>query len=130
MSQENVEIVRQGLEKWNLGDLDALVEVCDDDVVLRMAEGWPERVFFGKAAARSFIDGWAETVGQETVFEEAIDAGAVVVVRQRVHLSGVQSGIEGDQRSTAIVTFRAGKVVMLEFFWDHQEALEAAGLSE
>src|SRR5215208_2065465 len=130
MSQENVEIVRQGLEKWNLGDLDALVEVCDDDVVLRMAEGWPERVFFGKAAARSFFRGWAETVGQEIVIEEAIDAGAVVVVRQRVHLSGVQSGVEGDQRSTSIVTFREGKVVMLEFFWDHQEALEAAGLSE
>jgi ketosteroid isomerase-like protein len=75
MSQENVEIVRQALEKWNRGDLDALVEVCDDDVVLRMAEGWPERVFFGKAAARSFFGGWAETVGQEIVIEEAIDAG-------------------------------------------------------
>jgi ketosteroid isomerase-like protein len=59
-----------------------------------------------------------------------IDGGNAVVVRQRVHLSGVQSGIEGDQRSTAIATFREGKVVMLEFFWDHQEALEAAGLSE
>jgi ketosteroid isomerase-like protein len=130
MSQENLEIVRQALEKWNRGDADAVSELMDDDVVLRMAEGWPERVYFGKAAARSFIDGWAETVGQETVFEEAIDAGAVVVVRQRVHLSGVQSGIEGDQRSTAIAIFREGKVVMLEFFWDHQEALEAAGLSE
>jgi hypothetical protein len=58
----------------------------DDDVVLRMAEGWPERVYFGKPAACSFFDGWAETVGQETVIEEATDAGAVVVVRQRVHL--------------------------------------------
>jgi hypothetical protein len=37
----------------------------DDDVVLRMAEGWPERVFFGKAAARSFFDGWVETVGEK-----------------------------------------------------------------
>jgi ketosteroid isomerase-like protein len=131
MSQENLEIVRQALEKWNRGDLDAFVEMLDDDVVLRMAEGWPERVYFGKAAARSFIDGWVETVGgYDTVVEEAIDAGAVVVVRQRVHLSGVQSGIEGDQRSTSIATLREGKVVMLEFFWDHQEALEAAGLRE
>src|SRR5215203_2023170 len=108
MSQENLEIVRQALEKWNRGDSDAVSELMDDDVVLRMAEGWPERVYFGKAAARSFIDGWVETVGQDTVIEEAIDAGAVVVVRQRVHLSGVQSGIEGDQRSTSIVTFREG----------------------
>ncbi len=55
MSEQNVEIVRQASEKWNRGDPDALVEICDDDVVLRMAEGWPERVFFGKAAARSFL---------------------------------------------------------------------------
>jgi ketosteroid isomerase-like protein len=130
MSKENVEIVRKAGENFNQGDFNAFMELFDDDVVLRMAEGWPERVYFGKAAARSFIDGWAETVGQETVIEEAIDAGAVVVVRQRVHLSGVQSGIEGDQRSTSIVTLREGKVVMLEFFWDHQEALEAAGLRE
>ena len=130
MSEENVEIVRQAVEKWNRGDPDAVSELMDDDVVLRMAEGWPERVYFGKAAARSFIEGWAETVGQETVIEEVIDGGAVVVLRQRVHLSGIQSGIEGDQRSTSILTFREGKVVMVEFFWDHQEALEAAGLSE
>ena len=69
-------------------------------------------------------------MGQELVIEEAIDAGAVVVVRQRAHLSGVQSGIEGDQRSSSIATLREGKVVMPEFFWDHQEALEAAGLRE
>ena len=29
-----------------------------------------------------------------------------------------------------VMTFRKGKVVLIEFFWDHQEALEAAGLSE
>ncbi len=130
MSQENVEIVRQALEKWNRGDPDAVSELMDDDIVLRMAEGWPERVYFGKAAARSFIVGWMETVGGEMVVEDMIDAGNAVVVRQRAHLSGVQSGIEGDQRSTSIVTLREGKVVMVEFFWDHQEALEAAGLRE
>jgi ketosteroid isomerase-like protein len=130
MSQENVEIVRQALEKWNRGDRDSLDEMWDDDVVLRTAEGWPERVFFGKAAVRSFFDGWVETVGGEVVVEDMIDAGNAVVVRQRVHLSGVQSGIEGDQRSTSIVTLREGKAVMLEFFWDHQKALEAAGLAE
>ena len=46
MSEENVEIMRQALEKWNRGDFDAVSELMDDDVVLRMAEGWPERVYF------------------------------------------------------------------------------------
>src|SRR5215216_21746 len=130
MSEENVEIVRKAVENFNRGDFDAFIELSDDDVVLRMAEGWPERVYFGKAAARSFFDGWAETVGQDVVVEDLIDAGNAVVTRQRVHLSGVQSGIEGDQQSSSVWTLREGKVVMLEYFWDHQEALEAAGLSE
>jgi hypothetical protein len=29
-----------------------------------------------------------------------------------------------------VLTFRKGKVVMAEYFWDHQETLEAAGLSD
>jgi ketosteroid isomerase-like protein len=83
MSQENVELVRQALEYWNRGDLDAASEFWDDDVVLRMAEGWPERVFYGKDEVRSLV-----------------------------------------------VTVRKGKAVLMEFFWDHQEALEAVGLRE
>jgi ketosteroid isomerase-like protein len=27
-----------------------------------------------------------------------------------------------------VLTFRKGKVVLVEFFWDHHDALEAAGL--
>jgi hypothetical protein len=83
MSQENVEIVRKAGENFNRGDFDAFIELFDDDVVLRMAEGWPERVFFGKAAVRSFIDGWVETVGQEVVVEDLIDAGNAVVMRPK-----------------------------------------------
>jgi hypothetical protein len=29
-----------------------------------------------------------------------------------------------------VMTFRKGKVVLVEFFWDHHEALEVAGLRE
>ena len=45
-------------------------------------------------------------------------------------MTGVESGLEGDMRFTQVTTFRKGKVVLAEFFWDHAEALEAAGLSE
>jgi ketosteroid isomerase-like protein len=130
MSQENVELVRQALEYWNRGDLDAASEFWDDDVVLRMAEGWPERVFYGKDEVRSFWKGYAETMGHDSVIEELTDAGGSVVLRTRAHVSGDQSGIEGDLVSTLVVTVRKGKAVLMEFFWDHQEALEAVGLRE
>ena len=130
MSQQNVELVRKGAEDWNRGDMDAWFGLFDDDVVLRAAEGWPERDFRGKDAVRSFYEGFAETVGHDTVIEDLIDAGDVVVTRCRAHVTGVKSGVEGDLQFTQVTTFRKGKVVLNEFFWDHAEALEAAGLRE
>jgi hypothetical protein len=88
MSQENVEIVRKAMEYWNRGDLDAASEYWDDDVVQRGAEGWPERVLYGKDEVRSFWEGYAETMGHDSVIEELIDAGGSVVMRTRAHVSG------------------------------------------
>ena len=39
MSQENVEIVRAAFEAWNAGDMDALRELYDPDVIVRHAGG-------------------------------------------------------------------------------------------
>jgi ketosteroid isomerase-like protein len=130
MSEENVEIVRKAYEYWNRGDFYAFMDVADEDIVIRAAEGWPERVFYGKDAVRSFFEGLAETVGHEVVIEDPIDAGDSVVVRVRARMTGEESGIEGDLESSQVVTFRKGKVVMIEYFWDHQESLEAVGLME
>jgi ketosteroid isomerase-like protein len=130
MSEQNVELVLKDLEHWNRGDMDAFVALWDDDVVLRAADGWPEPVFRGKHAVRSFYEGFAEIVGRHSVIEDLIDAGDVVVTRMRAHMTGVQSGLEGDLRFSQVTTFREGKVVLAEFFWDHHDALKAAGLSE
>jgi ketosteroid isomerase-like protein len=43
MSQENVEIARATFDAWNAGDMEALRELYEPDVVLRTAEGWPEQ---------------------------------------------------------------------------------------
>jgi ketosteroid isomerase-like protein len=129
MSEENVEVVRQAVKNWNRGDLDAFFESVDEEVVLRTAEGWPERAHHGKLAARSFFEGWTETVGGDAVIE-LIDAGEAVVFRVRAHMTGERSGLEGDMQFSQVLTFRKGKVVLVEFFWDHADALEAAGLEE
>jgi ketosteroid isomerase-like protein len=67
--------VRKAFEYWNRGDLDALMDLVDKNVVVRADENWPERAFYGKDAVRSFYEGLAETVGSETVIEDLIDAG-------------------------------------------------------
>jgi hypothetical protein len=47
-----------------------------------------------------------------------------------MQVTGEQSGIETDVQFTQVLTFRKGEVVLDEYFWDHQAALEAAGLRE
>ena len=65
------------------------------------------------------------------MIEDLIDAGDSVVLRVRARITGEQSGLEGgDMHYSSVVTVRKGKAVLIEFFWDPQEALEAAGLRE
>ena len=42
MSQENVEVVRAFFEAWNSGDMDAVRDTYDPNVIVRAVEGWPE----------------------------------------------------------------------------------------
>jgi ketosteroid isomerase-like protein len=132
MSQENVEIVRAANAAYIRGDLDAVLKDCDPYVVIRPDPNWPEnRPFLGADAARSLIGDFMATLGTgEMVSEELIDAGDRVVTRIRGRAHGQLSGIENEVAFSQVVTFRRGKVVMIEYFIDHQEALEAAGLSE
>ena len=57
-----------------------------------------------------------------------IDAADRVVVRFVWH--GAGHGPEANMEMTGVFTVRKGRIVFVEFFWDHAEALEAVGLSE
>jgi hypothetical protein len=43
---------------------------------------------------------------------------------------GVGHGPESNIEATGVYTVRKGRICAIELFWDHAEALEAAGLSE
>src|SRR4029450_5421415 len=42
MSQANVKVAQGVFDAWNAGDMDALRELYDPDVILRTVEDWPE----------------------------------------------------------------------------------------
>jgi uncharacterized protein len=131
MSQENVEIVRAGFEAWNAGDMDTVREGHDPDVIMRAPQGWPEPgPFVGRDAVMRQWEQMRETWAADNlgVIGDFIDADDRVVVRQVWR--GVGHGPESQVESTGVYTVRRGRVVHLEFFWDHAEALEAVGLSE
>jgi ketosteroid isomerase-like protein len=113
MSQENVELTQAWFEAWNGGDMDAVRELYDPDVVVRPNEDWPER---GPP--------W-DTLAIETI--SRIDAGDRIIERHIDHNMG--QGPTYGAEYTTVTTIRKGKILYVEFFWDHAEALEALGLS-
>jgi uncharacterized protein len=131
MSQENVEIVRAGLEAWNAGDMDAFRELYDPDIIMRTPEGWPEPgPYVGREAVMREFEQLQQTWDTYVteLIGDIIEAVDRVVMRQVWH--GVGHGPESHLEFTIVFTLRKGRIFYQEFFWDHAEALETLGLSE
>jgi ketosteroid isomerase-like protein len=131
MSQENVEVIRASNEAWNAGDMDALREMLDPDVILLTVGDWPEPgPYVGREAVMRFYeqlrDPWdADTLEETSDFLHAADRVVVRFVWR-----GVGHGPSSNMEFTVVWSVRKGKVRDVEYFWDHNEALEAAGLRE
>jgi uncharacterized protein len=131
MSKENVEIVRAGFEAWNAGEMDALRELLDADIMVRPAEGWPEPgPYVGRDAAMRFYEQLRETWDADTLepTSDYLDGADRVAVRYAWHATG--HGPSLNLAVSVVWSVRKGKVCSVEFFWDHAEALKAAGLEE
>jgi uncharacterized protein len=132
MSRENVELVRRGYEAYNAGDLKTLYGQWDPDIVMYHLEGWPEP---GPSVGRDAVlaeleqlrEAWQEGDSLEYV-GDLIEAGNHVLARDVWHGSG--SGPDAVMEFTTVYTFRKGKILTVQRYWDHAEALEAVGLSE
>ena len=131
MSEENIEVVRAAAQAWNSNDIHAFRALHDPDVVLRPAKNWPEPgPFIGREAVMGFYARARETFDADTV-EIIGDIGhAADRVVNRWIWHGQGRGPESNMEVTIIYTVRNGMVREVEFFWDHDEALAAAGLSE
>jgi uncharacterized protein len=131
MSQENVEIVRRGFEAWNAGDMDAWRELLDPGVIWRGPEGWPEPgPYAGREAVMRQGEQLRETWDADSfqLISDFIDVGDRVAVR--FIWQGAGHGPESNIELTGAYTVRKGRIVALEFFWDHAEALKSLGISE
>ena len=131
MSEENVEIVRAAFEAYNVGDLDALRDLYNPDaMIVRGLEGWPEPgPFVGREAIMRLFEQLREAWDADALEPISfIDGSDRVVVRQIWRGEG--RGPELHMEFTVLFTMRKGRVFLMEYFWDHAEALEAVGLSE
>ncbi len=84
MSQENVEIVRAAFAAWNAGEMDALRELHDPDVIVRALKGWPEPgPFVGREAVMRQFDRMRGTWDADSLelTSDFIDVGDRVAMR-------------------------------------------------
>jgi ketosteroid isomerase-like protein len=131
MSQENVEIARGVFDAWEAGDMEAVRDLYDPDVIVRGLEGWPEPgPFVGREAVMRQWEQQRETWDADIVepIGDFIDAADRVVVRQAWR--GAGHGPALNMEMTNVLMVRKGRIVYQEFFWDHAEALETLGLRE
>lgn len=134
MSQQNVEIVRRAVERFNALGFDGLgtSDLVTDDVEFHEPPEQPApRVARGREDVRKlageFDSAWEEHKSEPQEIR-AVDADRVLLVTVE-HFKG-RDGIEVEAPFASIFTLRDGKIARWQAFWDKQKALKAAGLSE
>ena len=62
MPDQDAEVVRATWDAWERGDLDAVLQIWDPEVVWDMSHfpGWPDQVHRGHDSVRRFLEDWLE----------------------------------------------------------------------
>jgi ketosteroid isomerase-like protein len=130
MSQENVEIVREGFEAFERGELDVMLDLFTDDVTTYRAD--PDGATYqGKAGFLDATSDWTEDFSEWRVLpQDFVDLGDRVLVRVRQMAEGKSSGARVEEDFWFLFEISATKVSKLSFYSRRADALQAAGLPE
>ena len=127
--------VRSGFEALNRGDYELPFAFYDPEGELitppQLVGLGFDPLYHGRGQRIAFQRKWIAEWG-EFRFEpkEIIDLGDRVLLVGRIKGSGPSSGAAFDDQWANLLTVSAGRIVTERAFFDHAEALEAAGLSE
>ncbi len=119
---------------YNARALDTAVNLCAVDVkVFPDASIFPEAApLVGRDQYRDFMEetwsAWSSGQLKPTEIREIGDGR--VLVRAEWSVTGASSGVETSMNFSAIVAVRHGQISQMDFFFDHDKALEAAGLAD
>jgi ketosteroid isomerase-like protein len=128
-----VKLVAASNEAYNSGDLDAMMSYYAPDV-----NAFPDASVFPEAGplhGREEFRRWLEEIATAWVSPGWVVREVFAVGDDRVLVrgdwggKGAASGIETASSITGVFTLRDGHISRLEFFFAHDEALEAVGLA-
>ena len=132
MSEENVNIMRQGYEAFNRGDIDTVMGLLDESIEWQEpdVEGLPIRgTHHGpEAVANNVFQPLGETWDDfQVVAEEFLDAGERVVVLGRFQGTAKATGRTVDAPFAHVWTMRDGKLVHHRNYTETATLLQALG---
>jgi ketosteroid isomerase-like protein len=134
MSQENLEIVRNAFDAYIRGDVESVVELCDEDIVITQPPDLPgvSPEQHGHRGVQEAFAIWPEQWDDYRIelLELAAAPGNKVFATTRTTGRGKQSGVEVDMEFSFVFTILDAKISEWRLFVQEDQALEAAGLQE
>jgi ketosteroid isomerase-like protein len=131
MSQENAELMRQGIEAMNRRDLEAVFRLMDPDIRFEHRLAALEGRFDGIQGVRRWFSDLA------VVFEtwridcpDIRDLGDRVLALGTIFATGRESGVEAAVPYAVVARFKDGRMTDFTDFGDREEALKVTGLRD
>jgi ketosteroid isomerase-like protein len=128
---------RLALEAYNRRDLDAVFIGAHPEFEYHPERNWVEAglvepCYRGMEGYRKYVATVDEVWGGENYLKpvELIDLGERFVVLADGRMRAQASGVPLTEAFALVSTVKDGRVIHLQEFYDHAEALEAVGLSE
>jgi ketosteroid isomerase-like protein len=122
-------------EAYNRRDLDAVLIGFDPAIEYRpgadLVKAGMEPCYRGHEGYREYTAAASEVWGEENQMNpvELIDLGDRCVLLAYVSMHAQASGVRLTQPFAYVATLTDGKITRLQEYFDHEQALEAAGLS-
>lgn len=133
MSQRNIEVLLAGLDAFNSGDVERILEFVHPEFeasVPRELSAEPD-TYRGYEGARRYFETFAEAMAE--IRFEAVrvwDGGEDLVVELKLTATGRQTGIPVEQRAFLVWTVRDRRALTVHAYASLERALAGAGLPE
>ncbi len=127
--RRNVELSREGFRRFEVADMDGLVELYAKRAEIWHPEGWPEPgPTVGRPAIRrqfeTLREGWSE---HRVIVEEIEGRDDWVVARVNWQARGGASGASVEVAYSAATRFEDGLIAEVHYCWSFEDACAAAG---
>src|SRR3954449_6963162 len=130
MSEENVEVMRQIVEAFNRGGVEAALPRFDDDVEWAGPDEWlDDHLYQGHDGLRKLASQWTDSFDEYRLDPDRfIDAGdsVVILLFARGRIKGSEVPIA--QENSWVCRVENGKATHVQVYFSWHEGLERAGL--